>query len=210
MSTFLQMQNNIEGYLLRSDINTMVQLAINRAVKKYSKSRFWFDETFQDFFTVQGQWSYSQAALEIPIDIRQIDYMRITVNSVFDEVYQRDIQYIIDANVNSNQGQPIDYAWYDQSIFFYPIPQQSYPIRLFYQKTYAPLQFPTDTNDFTIFPEAEELIECEALRWLYEKVILDEEKAMTYRAAAKEALRVLNEVNESMTGINGSIKPTYW
>lgn len=210
MSTFLGMQNNIESFLLRTDISTMVQLAINRAIKKYSKSRFWFDETFSDFFTVQGQWSYSQAALEIPVDIRQIDYMRINVNSVFYEVYQRDIQYIIDANVNSNQGQPIDYAWFDRSVFFYPIPQQIYAIRLFYQKEYATLTLPTDNNDFTNIPEAEELIECEALRWLYEKVILDEEKAMTYRAAAKEALRVLNEVNESMTGINGSIKPTYW
>ena len=210
MSTFLDMQNNIEGFLLRYDINTQVKLAINRAIKKYSKARFWFDETYQDFFTVQGQWTYSQALAEIPIDIRQIDYMRINVNSVFYEVYQRDVQYIIDANVNSNQGQPIDYAWYDRSIYFYPIPQQIYAIRVFYQKEYAQLVFPTDHNDFTDIPEAEELIECEALYWLYLKVILDTEQAANYKQAAKDALRVLNEVNESMTGINGSIKATYW
>ena len=210
MSTFLEMQNNIEGYLLRTDINTQVKLAINRAIKKYSKSRFWFDETEGVFVTTQGQWTYSQDALEIPIDIRQIDYLRITVNHVYYEVNQRDVQYILDANVNNNQGQPIDYAWFDRSIWFYPIPQQTYVITIYYQKEYAALIFPTDTNDFTTIPEAEELIECESLRWLYEKVILDKPMADTYRAATREALRVLNEVNESMTGINGNIKSTYW
>ena len=203
------MQNNIEAYLLRTDINTMVQLAINRAIKKYSKARFWFDETEFTFSTVVGQWTYSSTD-GVPTDIRQIDYTRITVNNVYYRVIERDIQYIIDANVNNNQGQPIDYAWYEEKIWFYPVPQQIYPITLYYQKEYATLVFPTDTNDFTTIPEAEELIECEALRWLYEKVILDQEKANTYRAAGREALKVLNEINESKTGINGYIKPTYW
>ncbi len=209
MSTFLQMQNNIEGYLLRYDINSQVQLAINRAIKKYSKARFWFDETDQTFYTVQGQWEYSSIH-GVPSNIRQVDFMRIQVNNVYYHIIERDIQFIIEANVNNNQGQPIDYAWYEESIFFYPVPQQAYPITLYYQKEYLSLQFPTDNNDFTNIPEAEELIECEALRWLYEKVILDQEKAMIYRASAKEALKVLNEINESKTGINGYIKPTHW
>jgi hypothetical protein len=210
MSIFFQMQNNIEGYLLRTDINSMVQLAINRAIKKYSKNRFWFDETLQTFSTVQGTWSYSQNLSEIPEDIRQIDYLRITVNNVYYKVIQRDIQFIIDANVNNNQGQPTDWAWYDNSIWFYPVPQDDYVITVYYQKEYAPLVYPTDSNDFTNIPEAEELIECEALRWLYEKVILDQDKATVYKAAAVDALRVLNQITESMTGINGNIKATRW
>lgn len=209
MSTFLDMQNNIEGYLLRYDINSQVQLAINRAIKKYSKARFWFDETQQTFFTVQGQWTYATAD-GVPADIRQIDYLRITVNNVYYEVNERDIQYILDANVNNNQGQPIDYAQYEEKIWFYPIPQQIYPITVYYQKEYATLVFPTDNNDFTNIPEAEELIECEALRWLYAKVILDKDMAADYKQQAKDALKVLNEITESKTGINGYIKPTFW
>lgn len=209
MSTFLQMQNNIEGYLLRTDINVSVQLAINRAIAKYSKARFWFDETEFTFSTVQGQWQYGTAD-GVPADIRQIDYMRITVNNVYYNVNERDIQYIVDANVNNNQGQPVDYGWYENEIFFYPVPQDVYPITLFYQQSAATLVFPTDHNNFTDIPEAEELIECEALSWLYLKVILDIDKAMEYKQAAKDALRVLNEINESKTGINGYIKPTYW
>ncbi len=210
MSTFLQMQNNIQSYLLRTDINTQVQLAINRAIKKYSKSRFWFDETQQNFFTVQGQWFYAASAGEIPDDIRQIDYLRIQVNNVYYNMIQRDIQFIINANVNSNQGQPVDYAWYENSIAFYPIPQSAYTMTVFYQKQYDTLVYPTDHNDFTDIPEAEELIECEALYWLYLKVILDTEQANNYKQAAKDALRVLNEITESMTGNNGKINATYW
>lgn len=208
-TSFLDVQNNIENYLLRTDINTMVQLAINRAIQKYSKQRLWFTETSGVFNTIQGQWFYD-AALGIPDNIRQIDYLRITVNNVFYEVYQRDIQYIIDANVNGNQGQPIDYAWYDEKIYFYPVPQQAYPITVFFQIVFDELVFPTDFNSWTNIPEACEVIECEALRWLYDKVILDAEKAAEYKVAARDALRVLNEINEGLTGQYGSIRSMYW
>lgn len=209
MSTFLEVQNNIEGYLLRYDIQPQIQLAINRAIKKFSKAKLWFDETQQDFLTVQGKWQYG-AADGVPDDIRQIDHMRITVNNVYYTVIQRPIQYIIEANVNNNQGQPIDWAWYEEEIFFYPIPQHDYPITLFYQKQYAPLVFPTDTNDWITIEEAEELIENEALRWIYKKVLLDKDMADEYKVEAAESLRVLNEINESMTGALGNIQATYW
>ena len=209
MSTFLQVQNNIESFLLRTDINNMVQLAINRAVTKYSKQRWWFDETVQTFTTVQGQWTYGVAD-GVPADIRQIDYMRITVSSVYYKIIERDIQFIIQANVNNNQGQMTDYAWYNELIYFYPVPQNPYPIDLYYQKVYPYMVFPSDTNDFVTIPEAEELIENEALRWLYKKVILDADKAQEYKDAAFESWRVLNQINESMTGIDGEIKATNW
>lgn len=208
MSTFLEMQDNIEGYLLRTDINAYVKTAINRAIAKYSKARFWFDEATYDWVTVQGVWKYGPPI--IPDNIRQIDYFRITVNTVYYNVIQRDIQFIIDANVNNNQGQPTDWGWYAKQIWFYPLPQDEYPITLFYQKTYAPLVDPTDSNDFTEIPEAQDLIEAEALRWLYKNVILDAEKAAEYKEEAFDALKTLNSINESMTGINGEIKATAW
>lgn len=208
MSTFLEMQEAIEDYILRTDINPQVQKAINRAIAKYSKARFWFTETEESFNTVQGDWFYGIPP--VPSDIRQIDYLRITVNNVYYEVIQRNIQWIIDANVNNNQGQPTDWAWWQNRIYFYPVPQDAYPITIFYQKSYAPLVDPTDENDFTTIPEAEDLIEAEALRWLYKKVILDPQKAEEYKIEAKDCLRVLNEINESMTGIEGNIEPTQW
>lgn len=209
MSTFLQVQNNIEGYLLRTDINNYVQLAINRAISKYSKQRWWFDETTGSFTTIKGQWQYGFAD-GVPSDIRQIDFFRITVNNVYYEVIQRDIQFIVMANVNNNQGQMTDYAWYANQIWFYPVPQNPYPITLWYQKLYPYLVFPTDTNDFITIPEAEELIENEALRWLYKKVILDAGKAEEYEAAALDSWKVLNQINDGMTGVWGDIHATNW
>ena len=209
MATFIDVQNNIEGYLLRTDINSYVQLAINRAIAKYSQQRWWFDEATADFVTTQGLWEYGVAD-GIPDDIRQIDFFRITVNNVYYEVLQRDIQFIINANVNNNQGQMTDWAWYAQKIWFYPVPQDTYPIKLWYQKVFAPLVFPSDTNDFITISEAQDLIEAEALRWLYKRVILDAEKAEEYKQDAFDCKEVLNRINESLTGINGAIKPTSW
>lgn len=208
MSTFLDMQNNIQAYILRDDINTYVQLAINRSIAKYSKARLWFTDTTATYTTVQGTWIYTVPV--IPTNIRRIYYHRIQVNNVYYHVNQRDIQYIIDANVNNNQGQPVDWAWFENSIYYYPVPQAAYPIVLFYQKDYAPLVDPTDNNDFTNIQEAQDLIENEALYWLYKKVILDAQKAEEYRIAAKESLQVLNEINEDLLGIEGEIKATRW
>jgi len=208
MATFLELQDDIEGYLLRTDINSYVKSAINDSIAKYSKSRFWFDETIGNFNTVQGTWFYDTTI--IPDNIRQIDYFRITVNNVYYDVNQRDIQFIIDANVNNNQGQPTDWAWYNRSIAFYPVPQAAYPITLYYQKSYAPLIDASDSNDFTNILEAKDLIENETLSTLYRKVILDKEKADEYALSAASSLQVLNQITESITGINGYIKPTEW
>lgn len=208
MATFLEMQQSIEGQLNRTDLTDYVKRAINRSIAKYSKQRWWFDETEATFSTVQGLWSYDDTF--IPDNIRQIDYHRITVNNVYYNVIERDIQFIVDANVNNNQGQPTDYAWYEKKIFYYPIPQDAYPITLYYQKIFAPLVNPTDTNDFTEIEEAQDLIEAEAMRWMYARVIIDVVLAAQFKVEAKDAWQALNEINESMTGINGYITPTDW
>lgn len=208
MSTFLQMQTAIANYLLRDDLTTEIQTAINRSIAKYSKSRFWFDETEFDYVTTQGQWFDGVPTL--PDDIRQIDYLRITVNNVYYNLNQRPQQWIIDANVNNNQGQMTDWAWWNERIYYYPVPQDAYPITIFYQKSYPPLVDPTDSNDFTTIPEAEELIEAEALRWLYKKIILDKEKADEYEIEAKKCYDTLTQITESITGAEGNIVPTQW
>lgn len=208
MANFLDMQNAIEDYILRTDINDQVKSAINRAIARHSKGRYWFIETQATFNTTQGDWFYTTPV--IPEDIRQIQYLRITVGGVYYDVMQRDIDFIISANVNNNQGQPVDYAWWDRSIYFYPVPQDTYAINIFYQKTYAPLVDPTDSNDWTEILEAQDVIEAEALRWLYKNVILDPEKAAEYKEEVKDAVKVLNSINESITGINGHIKSTEW
>ena len=208
MSNFGEMQQNIADYILRNDLASQVRLGINRAIAKYSKNRFWFSDVTANFNTTQGTWIYTIPT--IPDNIRRVYYHRIQVNNVYYHVNQRDIQYVIDANVNNNQGQPVDWAWFENSIYYYPVPQDTYPITLFYQKVYAPLVDATDENDFTTIPEAEDLIEAETLRWLYKRVILDGEKAAEYKQEALDALQVLNSINEDILGMEGYIKPSRW
>lgn len=209
MSTFLQMQNIIQdGYLLRTDLNTYVQTAINRAIAKYSKNTFWFIDSTGTFATVNGTQSYGAGI--IPAYIRNIQYLRITVNNVYYRLFPCDINVILEANVNNNAGQPTEWAWFNQSIYLYPTPQAAYTITVYYTKTYAPLVNTTDTNDFTTNPEAEELIENEALYWLYKKVILDKDKAEEYRVAAQGSLKVLQGITAGLTGMQGAIQGTRW
>lgn len=208
MSTFLEMQENITDYLFRDDLNPQIQKAINRAIKKFSKEKFWFMETEADFTTTQGQWVYN--TVDIPDNIRNIYYMRITVNSVYYQVYEETQEYVINANVNNNQGQPVNYSFWNREISFYPVPQDAYPIKLYYYKQYDEMTLPTDNNDFTNIPEAEELIENEALRWLYQKVILDFDMAAQYSQAVVDAKKVLNEITEGLTGMDGHIVATSW
>lgn len=208
MATFLDMQNAIADYLLRDDLTSQIKTAINRSIAKYSKTKLWFDETTGTFNSVQGQWSYDTTI--IPADIRQIDFLRITVGNIYYHLLQRDIQYIVNANVNGVQGQMIEWAWYNNQIWFYPVPNEAYACELWYQKDYVPLVDPTDTNDWTTIQECQDLIEADALYWLYKKVILDADKAAEYQALARECLQTLNSINESMTGIYGTIWPTWW
>ena len=208
MSTFVQMQTNIANYLNRTDLTSEIKLAINRAIRTYSKTRFWFDEAVGTFVTVNGTQSYGSGT--IPALIRNIDYVRLTVASTYYQLIERDINYIISANVNNNTSQPTDYAWYAESIYLYPTPGQVYTVTVYYHKTYATMTADADTNSWTENPEAEEVIEKASLSWLYENVVLDPDRAAQYKEAAKFAYRNLVSMNEQLTGMNGAIRATSW
>lgn len=192
--------------MARTDINTQVQLAINRAIRKYAKTPFWFDERVGTFVTVNGTQSYGSGT--IPDYIRNIDYVRLTVSAVYYQLIQRDINYILSANVNNNVSQPVDWAWYAQSIYFYPTPSQVYTVTVYYHTTYTDLVSNSDTNDWTTNPEAQELIENESLYWLYKKVVLDPEKAEEYRLAALTSYKDLVTLNAQLTGMDGAVRAT--
>lgn len=209
MSTFLDMQNNIANYLMRSDLTQEIQLAINRAIRIASRNRYWFDESVGAFNTVAGTQSYSTVE-NLPENIRNVDYVRLTVSSTYYELIQRDINYIITANVNDNESQPTDWAFFEQKIWLYPTPNLVYPVTIYFHKAYPDLVNANDENDFTTNPEAEEYIENYALYWLYKKVILDREKAEEYRVLSNESMKILQSITAQLTGMNGAVMATGW
>lgn len=191
MSTLAQMRSRIADDLNRSDLNTQIDKAINRAIRHYYNSeRFWFNETTGTFATVANQEYYGTVD-SVPSDILSINYLRLTVSSNNKpEIPQKTYSQIQAMNSGASIGQPLYYAWYSNKIWFYPIPDAIYTLTVSYQKSYAVLALDADTNDFTV--EAEDLIEARASYWIYERLLKSDQDAARSKVEEQEALRALN------------------
>lgn len=118
------------------------------------------------------------------------------------------IDLVIGYNVNDNPGLPENYAWFNESIYFYPIPDQTYVVQVYYEKYYADLSAAGDTNDFTTNPEAEQLIEQEAEYQLYDTVILDPAMAAKCIENRDRALKTCRRITTNFNSVHGAIRAT--
>lgn len=136
------------------------------------------------------------------------DFYLQEVGGTYYDLDEAGIDVILKRNVNDNPGLPLNYAWFDQSIYFYPIPDQTYVIQVFYEKYYADLSAPTDSNDFTTNPEAEQLIEQEVEYQLYDTVILDPAMAAKCIENRDRALKTCRRVTTNFNSVHGNIRAT--
>lgn len=206
MSTFSEMKSAIADYLSRSDLTSQIGDAINRAISHYQSTRFWFNEGTGTFSTVASQQSYTAANMSIT-DIAKIDSVQCTVNGSKYTLTPRTYNYIIDVNTSSTSttGQPCDWAFYGEKLWFYPTPDAVYTITLSYQNAYSDLSADSDSNDFTTY--AEDLIEARALWWIYSRVIKDRDSALASKQDELDALFSLSKRTSSMLK-SGSLRPT--
>lgn len=199
------MKARIADDLNRTDLDTQIGKAINRAIAHYAKSfRFYFNETTSTFVTVAGTFGYTTAT--IPTDIAEIDLAQITIASNhIVPLIPRTWDYINQVNTTSSQGTPEDYAYYKGSIYLYPVPNAVYTITLSYSKTYTDLSLAADTNDFTT--NAEDLIEARAEWWVLTRILKDYEGGQIAKAEEQEALTALvKETNRWQS--TGKVRPT--
>ncbi len=206
MSTLAQMRSRIADDMMRSDLSTQIDLAINRAIEYYyNDGGFWFDETTGTFATIVGQETYGTAD-GLPSDIGEIDFVRITLSSTNKpELLPRSYPWIQKNNIGSAQGVPSDYAWYQNKIYLYLIPNAVNTVTLSYRKTYAVLSADPDTNNYTTY--AQDLIEARAQWWLYDRVLFDDARAATMKKHEEDAYRVLMNRDEALTS-NGEVEAT--
>jgi hypothetical protein len=138
------MQADVQRDLGTSSLSAEISAAIPRIIKTYQSLPFWFNESRSyTFDTVAGTVWYGEAQdVDIGL-IRQLDGVVIEDATNGDYVLKPmnvlEIEYLTD--VNSSQADPIGYAYYDQKIGLYPIPDDVYTVRLF--GTFA-LAAPTD------------------------------------------------------------------
>lgn len=186
-TTYGQMQSTI-AYELggRSDLTTQIQNAIQTAIAKWERVRFYFNEVndINGFSTVAGQEYYNASNYPLIGSMVHIDKIHALVSNNRYTLEPRTWQYIEDYAVNPTVQAPptgiSDYAYYAETLRFYPIPDGVYPITLSGTKRLSALSASNDSNAWTC--DAEALIRCEAKLDLYTNVLKDADQAAIMEA----------------------------
>jgi hypothetical protein len=207
MATLATLRSRIADAINRTDLNTQIDRAINKAIEYYySKEEFWFQETSASFSTIIDQESYDTTD-GIPSDIADIELATITITSTnIRRLIKRTFEWIRDTNEGMSGGDPSDYAWYKNKIYFYLIPNTVKTITLYYKKSYAELSGDSDTNDYTSY--AQDLIEARARYYIYDEILKDLQSADRSKIAEVDALNALRERSAKFTLFSGKVEAT--
>lgn len=193
MSSFGAMQDRIADELDRTDLTSQIQKAIQTAIDRYERKRFYFNEARSiTFNTVDGQEFYTSAdASDIP-NLLMIDNVKLTISGS-DKIDLEPRQYseleYLSNNTTTDEGQPTAYAYYGKQLRLYPIPDAAYAVRISGVFPLADLSATADTNAW--MTDAEALIRSRAKRELLTHVIRDAEGAAAMAQAESEELQSL-------------------
>ena len=173
MPTYFDLQARVADELGgRADLAAQIQLAIQTAIAKWERERFYFNElrAANAFSTVKGQEFYGAADYAPLATIAHLDRVVILISGNRMALTARSAAYLEDVSINPGvQGQPIDYAYYAEQIRLYPIPDNAYAVTLLGTTRFAPLVNAADSSAWT--NDAEALIRCEAKADLYENTL---------------------------------------
>lgn len=195
MATYAELLALIEDDMDRNDISTQISDAINRSISYYSSECFYFQETSSTFSVSSGTYIYTTAT--IPSDIREINKLQITIGSYDYDIRPRSIDYILDTDPSNYDGDPTDFAFYNQSIYFSPTPNATRTVTIYYDKEYADLSATSDTNDFTTIPIATDMIRARTEWMLYKQLLGDNESAQLSKELELDAYNQLLKQTEN-------------
>jgi len=209
MTTFGTMKDRIADELDRTDLTNQIEKAIQTAIDKYQRKRFFFNEARSlTFNTVDGQEFYTSAdSSDIP-NLLYIDNVRLTVSGS-DKIDLERAQYseleYFSSNTTPDEGLPTSYAYYGKQLRLYPIPDAAYAVRVSGVFALSDLSATGDTNAW--MTDAEALIRSRAKRELLTHVIRDAEGAAAMAQAEAEELQSLIQETNARSS-TGSIVPT--
>lgn len=208
MSDLGTMISRIGSEIHRTTINDQVKSAILSAIAHYEDTAppFHFQTERATANTVDGQKYYA-----IPDDFDDFVGafpLQITVNQSTYPLNRRAWDYLqlIDLDAVVGKGIPFDWAYGDNQIRLYPIPQDAYPLTLYFKKRLAAISADADTNSWTT--DGERLIRARAKWDLYSSVIHQPEKAAVQKGIELEAEQVLRG-RRQRRAISGYIQPHY-
>lgn len=200
MSTYGEIQDRINlDYLNRTDFAAETRRSIQAAVRHYERKPWWFNETATSLTTSAGQ-----TFVNFPANYHKLQLLQITIASADYRLIQRDYSWIKDMNTTRTQGQPTDFAIYQNRIELATIPDAIYTLPISYLHKFPALSASSDTSDWT--SAVEDLVVYHATKLMLAGPLQAPERAIAFQALEREALSSIIGENEGR--FDNKIKPT--
>jgi hypothetical protein len=192
MATLGDMKASIASEIFRDDLTDAIAAEITRAIRFYQRARFWFNETRQlTFNTVAGQDFYTATAEPRIPNLLQIDYIQVAQGGRPLSLIGASAEDLDQWSYTPTTGVPSNFAYFEQVLRLYPVPNSAYPVRIAGLVRVDPPTTDTDGATNPWMNDAEELIRSRAKRNLYLHYMGDQQMAAGMKAAEDEALSSL-------------------
>lgn len=182
MASYLQLRQRIATELSRGDLdeggelNDLLKTHVSRACEHYADTKFWFNSLVTTATTSAGT-----ETVAVPATIRIVE--RVTVPA-----YDRELREVtlVELDDGDEQALPDTYAYYNDNLKLYPVPDASYTLNVYGVYQIAAPSADADTNVWTT--EAQDLIVGRVKFTLCRGVFRDAEGATLAAAETTEAL----------------------
>lgn len=182
---------------------TIFQTCINDAIAHYEVERFWWNESRSvTFNTVASQEYYTSSdSASIPY-VLKFDAVTITRSSTDKStLVKQDWTTLEEWNADGDStGIPSDYAYFNQSIRLYPVPDAVYAVRIAGLFKLTALSGDSDSNAWTTLGEGEELIRSRAKAIFYSQYTRDDQNANRALQMAESAYLRLKTSTHNRVG----------
>jgi hypothetical protein len=197
-----QLKTQIYTDLTRSDQTSAVANAISSAIDYYSNERWWFLE-----HRATASLSSSVAFYTVPTNMKFPDSLLITLSGSRTPLSRVDYQEIDEHDDGKTFGQPSEWAYYQDNIRMYPVPDGAYTMTLSYHRELTAMPSASSSNAWT--GVARDLIRHRAVREVRQSVLRDYDGASAAGALERESYQFLRSLHDRRIS-TGRIKKTDW
>jgi hypothetical protein len=195
------MKANVQTLLSRSDLDSVIDEAIQRAIKAYEREPFYFNERSQTLTVSSAATTYTLSSSFVEM----LSDPTITINGSVYTLDQISKSEYDEKKITSTTSQPSEYMLFAGQFFPYPPSDGSYVAVLNYTTRLSTLTASTDSNAWTT--QAQDLIESRALWWIHNFKTRNVQAAQAAKSAELEALRFLRDESTGKKA-TGRIKGT--
>ena len=194
MSDLATLKARIADELNRTDLTSQIASAIPRAIEKYARERFDFNEGRSTATTVADN-----QYVDFPSGLRVVDGVYATVGGYTYDLRRVEFDEMEYWHGASNtKGQPLDYTLRKGQLRIYPTPNDAYTLTITGIYDEPALSADDDTNAWCT-GLAEDVINYRVQYLMYRDILKDRESMIEARLAEQEALRELRGESELLT-----------